>query len=115
MLYYNEIIDILKNNQKPTTIKYLARKLNVPRKVINASFRYLKNIENNRNIIVYLRSSHSVKKRPIYSYKEIILKEYINEKNDDLDSDEELNNININDKNGNLDSDEELNNINIDD
>jgi len=98
MLVCQELVDILKTSRNPVTIKYLARKLNTKVKTVNATFRYLRDIEQNKNIVVQLRSPHSVKKRPIYSYHVPILTDIHTENIDNSDDDsEELNNIKIED------------------
>jgi hypothetical protein len=69
MLYCQEVIDVCKQSLHPITVRTIARKLNISRKVARASLVHAKN-QRDSGLEVHLRSPLNVsKKRPIWSYK----------------------------------------------
>lgn len=68
MLFCDEVLEVVKGSIHPITAKTVARKLNLPKKVVIASLLTARFSDKNLNFIV--RDPMNIKrKRPIWVYK----------------------------------------------
>lgn len=68
MLFCEEVISVVKSSEYPITARKVAKKLNIPRKTVNASLLSARFLD--KNLVLVLRNpGNSKKKRPIWAYK----------------------------------------------
>lgn len=68
MLYPEEVMLVVKLSEHPITVRKIAKKLSLPRKVVTASL-YAAKLEDSNLTMKYRNPESLIRKRPIWSYQ----------------------------------------------